>query len=207
MMVSTCSYARLIQPRSHSMMYAKMLRRFFILITVFGFVLPQGALLAQEPQKASLAAAPAGKLSYPEAKKAEVVNYYHGVKIADPYEWLEDTNSADTKAWVDAENKITFGYLGQIAVRAKIKERMTKLWNYERYTVPRVEGGRYFYSKNNGLQNQNVVYTLQSLTGEPKLLLDPNTMSADGTVALSQYAITEDGKLMVYGVQTAGSDW
>src|SRR5205085_4593129 len=109
-------------------------------------------------------------LSYPQAKKTDMVNDYHGTKIADPYEWLEDTNSADTKAWVEAENKVTFGYLEQIPVRAKIKERMTKLWNYERYTVPRLEGGRYFYSKNDGLQNQNVIYTVKSLTGEPSML-------------------------------------
>jgi len=181
---------------------------FFILITAFSFVLP-GTLLAQQPQPAAMSspASPAGKLAYPEAKKTDVVNDYNGTKVADPYEWLEDTNSAETKSWVEAENKVTFGYLEQIPVRAKIKERMTKLWDYERYTVPRVEGPRYFYSKNNGLQNQNVIYTLDSLTGEPTLLLDPNKMSADGTVALSQYAISDDGKLMVYGVQTAGSDW
>jgi prolyl oligopeptidase len=188
------------------MTLSKALRTLFILITALCFVPPQPALLAQQqPQATSMNGG--GQLEYPEARKTDVTNDYSGTKVGDPYEWLEDTNAADTKAWVEAENKVTFGYLNQIPVRAKIKERMTKLWDYERYTVPRLEGGRYFYSKNNGLQNQNVIYTVKSLTGEPDVLLDPNKMSSDGTVALSQYAITDDGKLMVYGVQTAGSDW
>jgi prolyl oligopeptidase len=151
--------------------------------------------------------AASGSLTYPSTRKVEQVDDYNGVKVADPFRWLEDDNAADTKAWVAAENKVTFGFLEQIPERKSIKERMTKLWNFERYSVPNKEGGRYFYSKNNGLQNQSVLYWLNSLTGDPKLLLDPNKLAADGTAALGGEAISDDGKLLAYGVATAGSDW
>ena len=144
---------------------------------------------------------------YPTAKKADQIDDYHGVKVADPYRWLEDPDSADSRAWIEAQNKLTFGFLNQIPERAKIKERLTKLWNYEKYTSPFKEGGRYFYFKNDGLQNQNVLYTLKSLDGEPRVLLDPNKLSTDGTVALSGLAISEDGKYLAYGLSTSGSDW
>ena len=121
---------------------------------------------------------------YPKAKTVDQVDDYHGVKVADPYRWLEDTDSADTHAWVEAENKLTFGYLDQIPYRGAIRDRMTKLWNYERFTAPAQYGGRYFYQHNNGLQNQNVLLVADSLAAEPRVLLDPNTLSADGTVAL-----------------------
>src|SRR6187402_2564644 len=101
---------------------------------------------------------------YPASKKVEQHDTYHGVTVADPYRWLEDANSAETKQWVDAQNAVTQGYLGQIPQRAAIKERVTKLWNYERYSVPYKEGGRYFYSRNDGLQNQAVLYTMKALT-------------------------------------------
>ena len=148
-----------------------------------------------------------GGLAYPKPKTVEQVDDYHGVKVADPYRWLEDTDSADTKAWVDEENKLTFGYLDQIPYRKAIRDRMTKLWNFERFTVPRREGGRYFYQHNNGLQNQNVLLVADSLTAEPRTLLDPNTLSSDGTVALAGTAYTEDGKLLAYGTAASGSDW
>jgi prolyl oligopeptidase len=144
---------------------------------------------------------------YPKAKTVDQVDDYHGVKVADPYRWLEDTDSADTHAWVEAENKLTFGYLDQIPYRGAIRDRMTKLWNYERFTAPAQYGGRYFYQHNNGLQNQNVLLAADSLAAEPRVLLDPNTLSADGTVALGGTAITDDGKLMAYGTAASGSDW
>jgi len=148
-----------------------------------------------------------GPLEYPKAKTVDQVDDYHGVKVADPYRWLEDTDSPDTRAWVEAENKLTFSYLDQIPYRAAIRDRMTKLWNYERFTVPEQEGGRYFFQHNNGLQNQNVLLVSESMNAEPRVLLDPNTLSSDGTVALSGTSITDDGKLMAYGTAASGSDW
>jgi prolyl oligopeptidase len=146
-------------------------------------------------------------LTYPPAKKSDQVDDYHGVKVADPYRWLEDTDSADTHAWVEAENKLTFSYLDQIPYRSAIRDRLTKLWNFERFTIPEFEGGRYFYRHNDGLQNQNVLLVAESLTAAPRLLLDPNTLSADGTVAVQATSITDNGKLMAYGLATSGSDW
>ena len=147
------------------------------------------------------------RLVYPLTRTTNVVDDYHGVKVADPYRWLEDDNSPETKAWVEVENKITFDYLGKIPELPAIKARLTKLWNYERYGVPFQQGGRYFYAKNDGLQNQSALYTMTALDAEPALLLDPNKLSADGTVALKSYDITEDGKLMAYALSAAGSDW
>ncbi len=145
--------------------------------------------------------------TYPVTKKVEQQDVYHGTSIADPYRWLEDANSAETKEWVDAQNKVTQAYLGQIGERSAIKERLTKLWNYERYSVPYKESGRYFYSRNNGLQNQSALYTMKSLSDEPRLLLDPNTLAADGTVALAGTAVSPDGKYLAYGTAASGSDW
>ncbi len=146
-------------------------------------------------------------LIYPLARRSDQVDDYHGTKVADPYRWLEDTDSAETHAWVEAENKLTFGYLDQLPYRQAIHDRLTKLWNYERFTVPEQESGRYFFQHNNGLQNQNVFLVAESLTAEPRVLLDPNTLSADGTVALAGTAISDDGKLMAYALATSGSDW
>jgi prolyl oligopeptidase len=144
---------------------------------------------------------------YPQARRGDQVDDYHGVKVADPYRWLEDTDSAETHAWVEAENEVTFGYLDQIPYRPAIHERLTKLWNYERFGIPEQEGGRYFFDHNSGLQNQSVLLVAESLNAEPRVLLDPNTLSADGTVALSGRAISDDGKLMAYGIAASGSDW
>ncbi len=146
-------------------------------------------------------------LSYPLTRKVDQVDEYHGVQVQDPYRWLEDPDSDETKVWVEAENSVTFEYLNQIPVREKIKQRLTQLWDYEKYGIPFKEGNRYFYFKNDGLQNQSVLYALSSLDGEPKVLLDPNKLSDDGTVALSGIAISEDGNLMAYGLSTSGSDW
>jgi prolyl oligopeptidase len=147
------------------------------------------------------------KIEYPIARKADQIDTYHGVEVRDPFRWLEDPYSEETQAWIEAENQITFDYLQQIPGREKIKQRVTQLWDYEKFGIPFKEGDRYFYFKNDGLQNQSVLYTLNSLDGEPKILLDPNTLSEDGTVALSSLAISKDGNLMAYGLSTAGSDW
>ena len=146
-------------------------------------------------------------LVYPRAAKVDQSDTYHGTKVADPYRWLEDDNSAQTKAWVEAENKVTFDFLEKIPEREAIKRRLTELWNYKRFGVPFAEGGRYFISRNDGLQNQSVLYTMASLDAEPTVLLDPNTLSADGTVSLQGYAVSDDGNLLAYGLTRAGSDW
>jgi prolyl oligopeptidase len=145
---------------------------------------------------------------YPQARQdATVVEDYHGTKVADPYRWLEDPDSPESRAWIEAQNKITFGFLEKIPAREKIEKRLTELWNYERFGVPYREGGRYFITRNDGLQNQSVLYSMDALGGDLKLLLDPNKLSSEGTVALKGSAISEDGKLMAYGLSSAGSDW
>src|SRR5215470_4663461 len=146
-------------------------------------------------------------LKYPVARKSDQVDDYHGVRVADPYRWLEDLDSAETRSWVEAENNLSFAFLEGIPARSSIKDRLTKLWNYEKYGVPFKEGGRYFYSRNSGLQNQSVVYTVTTLEGQPQLVLDPNTLSTDGTVAVSGMAVSDDGKLLAYGLSASGSDW
>ena len=145
--------------------------------------------------------------NYPQTAKIDQIDDYHGTTVADPYRWLEDPDSPETQAWVEAQNQITFNYLNQIPQRETLKKRLTKLWDYEKYGLPFKEGNRYFYFKNNGLQNQSVLYTLNSLDDEPRVLLDPNQLSEDGTVALSSIAIREDGNLMAYGISKSGSDW
>jgi len=145
--------------------------------------------------------------SYPPARKADQVDDYHGTKVADPYRWLEDLDSEETRNWVEAQNKLSFGFLESVPARTAIKDRLTKLWNYEKYGVPFKEGRRYFYTRNSGLQNQSVLYTVTSLDAQPQMVLDPNTLSADGTVALSGLQVSPDGKLMAYSLSASGSDW
>jgi prolyl oligopeptidase len=154
----------------------------------------------------SMAAPPAAP-TYPPARRTDQVDTYHGVAVSDPYRWLEELDSPETRAWVEAENKVTFSFLSEIPARSAIKDRLTALWNYERYGVPYKEGGRYFFTKNDGLQNQAVLYTTDRLEQGPRVLLDPNSLSKDGTVALSGTAVSEDGKFMAYGLAEAGSDW
>ena len=151
----------------------------------------------------------ANSIDYPKTKKTDQVDTYHGVQVPDPYRWLENDvrTSTDVAEWVTAENKVTFDYLGAIPEREAIKNRLTKLWNYEKYSIPFKRGSHYFYSKNDGLQNQSVFYTMNSLIDTPRVLLDPNSWSKDGTVALSGLAITDDGKLATYAIADAGSDW
>lgn len=147
------------------------------------------------------------KLEYPVASKVEQSDRYHGVIVEDPYRWLENPDSEETKAWIAAQNEVTQTYLASIAAKERIQQRLTQLWDYEKYGNPFKRGERYFYFKNDGLQNQSVLYTINSLEDEPKVLLDPNTLSEDGTVALSGLSISDDGKWMAYGLSTAGSDW
>jgi len=146
-------------------------------------------------------------LTYPETKKVDTVDVYFGVSVPDPYRWLENDTSAETAAWVKAQNEVTFSYLNAIPFREKIKNRLTEIWNFEKYTTPFFKGGRYFFFKNDGLQNQYVMYVMDSLNAEPKVLLDPNKLSTDGTKSLSGTAISKDGKYMIYSVSTGGSDW
>src|SRR5438105_4345332 len=138
---------------------------------------------------------------YPQAK-SDQVNDYFGTKVADPYRRLEDADSEATRKWIEAENKLTFSYLEAIPERKRINKRLTALWNYERYGVPFHAGGSYFFSKNSGLQNQSVLYAAANLPGEPRVLLDPNALSKDGTIALSGLAVPDNGKLLAYGLAT-----
>jgi prolyl oligopeptidase len=147
------------------------------------------------------------ELRYPVARKVEQTDDYFGTMVSDPYRWMEDVDSAELKTWVDAENELTQRYLAQIPARATMQQRLMELINFERYTAPSRRGTRYFYSHNSGLQNQNVLYWQEGLDGEPKVLLDPNTFSADGTVAISGISITDDGSLAAYSIADAGSDW
>jgi prolyl oligopeptidase len=149
------------------------------------------------------------KIVYPQTRRVDHVDEYHGVKVADPYRWLEqDVRTApEVAAWVAAENEVTFAYLKAIPEREAINRRLTELWNYERYSAPQKVAGRYYFSKNDGLQNQSVLYVMDSLEAEARLVLDPNTWSKDGTVALTGTAISDDGKYLAYGVAEAGSDW
>ena len=147
------------------------------------------------------------RVNYPVAKKVDTIDDYFGTKIPDPYRWLENDTSAETAAWVNAENAVTNDYLSRIPFREKIRERLTKMWNYPRYGVPFREGPYYFYFKNDGLQNQSVLYVKKGLDGEAKLLLDPNKLSQDGTIALAGTAVSHDGKYLAYSIARSGSDW
>jgi len=146
------------------------------------------------------------KYQYPNPKKVNQVDDYHGVKVPDPFRWLEDPDAADSREWITAQNKITDAYLATIPEREMIKQRLTKLWNYERFSSPFKVGKYYFYSKNDGLQNQSVMYIAISPTDPGKVFLDPNKLSTDGTVALAGTVFTDDGKLVAIGTATAGSD-
>ncbi len=165
---------------------------------VFGTLLAVQALYAQETA-----------LVYPKTKTVDHTDTFHGKEVADPYRWLEDDvrKSTDVSAWVETQNKLTFDFLKSIPQRSAIEKRMTELWNYEKISAPFRAGGRYYFSRNDGLQNQNVLFMQDTLQSEPQVLIDPNSWSADGTVALSGMAFSDDGRYLAYGVQDAGSDW
>ena len=155
----------------------------------------------------SLFADPAAPITYPESNPGTTVEVLHGVEVADPYRWLEDDNSVETADWVRDQNVVTQNYLADVKGKKEISDHLTALWNYERYGIPFKEGGRYFFNKNNGLQNQSVLYTTTSLDIEASVLLDPNTFSDDGTIALGSRSISPDGKYIAYSISKSGSDW
>jgi prolyl oligopeptidase len=146
-------------------------------------------------------------LSYPFAARGTQVDDYHGVSIADPYRWLEDTDSPATKAWVEAQNRLTDSFLATIPERPAIKTRLTEIWNYARFSAPFKGGERYFYFQNTGLQNQSILYVQDRRNAPPRVLLDPNVLSPDGTVALSGQAASDNGRYLAYSISTSGSDW
>ncbi|MDX6444046.1 MAG: prolyl oligopeptidase [Blastocatellia bacterium] len=147
------------------------------------------------------------RLTYPETKRVDVVDEYFGAKVPDPYRWLEDDNSPEVGAWVEAENKVTFSYLDKIPYRARLKERLTKLLNYPKFSAPTRRGEWFFFTKNDGLQNQSVWYIQKGLDGTPEMLLDPNKFSADGTSRLGSFTLSQNGKYAGYGISEGGSDW
>lgn len=148
-----------------------------------------------------------GQLKYPQTAKVDTVDTYFGVQVKDPYRWLENDRSPETEAWVKAQNAVTHAYLDKIPFREALKNRLTELTNYPKYSSPMKKKGVYYFFMNNGLQNQSVLYRQTTLTAQPELLLDPNTLSADGTVALSSMGISNNGKYLAYSVARAGSDW
>ncbi len=174
-------------------------------------VIVAGVLLAafgcnQEP-KAPPAAEQAQGFAYPTSKREDVKETLHGVEVSDPYRWLEDPDSPAARTWIDAQNQLTFGHLGKLAGREQLLQRLTALWDFERTDVVHREGSRYFFEKNSGLQNQAVLYWKDGKDAEAKVLLDPNTLEADGTAALKDWVPSHDGKLLAYGIAKAGSDW
>ncbi|MFM7749125.1 MAG: S9 family peptidase, partial [Opitutaceae bacterium] len=167
-------------------------------------VIPAVLLMSLCSSSATLSAAP---WAYPPSKVGPVVDDYHGTRVADPYRWLEELDSPETAAWVAAQNRLTQGFLGSLPGVAAFRERLTKLWNYPRAGVPFREGGRTFFSRNSGLQNQSVLFVQDRAGSAPRVLIDPNTLAADGTVALTSVNVSRDGRLLAYGTAAAGSDW
>ena len=147
------------------------------------------------------------QLKYPDTKKENVVDDYNGAKVEDPYRWLEDDNSEQTKAWVKEENKVTFDYLSRIPYRDKIKKRIEEMWNYPKYGAPFQKGDHYYFQKNDGLQNQSVWFTQKGLSGKPEVFIDPNKLSEDGTVSLGGINFSLNGRYAAYTIQKSGSDW
>ena len=146
-------------------------------------------------------------LNYPNTRKSDHVDTYHGTAIADPYRWLEDDRSAETAEWVKAENKVTFDYLAQIPYRKQLQDRIEKVFNYPKYSAPSRKGDWFYFSKNDGLQNQSVLYRQKGLDGTPELVIDPNKLSADGTTRMTAFALSKNGDYAVVGTSKGGSDW
>ena len=147
------------------------------------------------------------RLPYPVAAKGDVVDDYAGTKVPDPYRWMEALDSKDVADWVAASNAVTDPYLAKLPLREHFNTRLTELWNYPRVGVPVVEGGKLFYAKNTGLQRQSPVFVRSSATAPPTLVIDPNVISEDGSVSLSQWSPSPDAKLLAYGLSEGGADW
>jgi prolyl oligopeptidase len=170
-------------------------------------VLTAALALSAGPVASRVSAQVREPVRYPPTRTGDQVDVYHGERVADPFRWLEDADGADTKAWVDAQNAVTFGYLGSVRERGAIRDRLTTLWNYPKYTAPFREWKRYFFFENSGLQNQNVLYVRDTRDKAPRVLLDPNTLSTDGTVAVGTVSPSEDSRWLAYSVSSGGSDW
>jgi prolyl oligopeptidase len=167
-----------------------------------------GQKVATAPGNAAATdSASAPKITYPGTKKVEQVDDYFGTKVPDPYRWLENESAPEVASWVESENQLTFSYLEKIPYRQKIKDRLTQLLNYPKYTAPSRRGDYFFFTKNDGLQNQSVYYIQNGLNGTPEVLIDPNKLSADGTSRLVAFSLSKDGKYLGYGVSKGGSDW
>ncbi|WP_345028959.1 prolyl oligopeptidase family serine peptidase [Ravibacter arvi] len=149
----------------------------------------------------------AQRIQYPHTRSGEQVDDYHGLKVNDPYRWLEDDRSEETKAWVESQNKVTHSYLDEIAFRTKILADLEKYFNYPKYSAPRRKGDYFYFSKNDGLQNQSVIYRQKGPNGSPELVLDPNLLSADGTTVLTVFSLSKNGRYAVVGISRGGSDW
>ncbi|HKB09120.1 MAG TPA: hypothetical protein VKD69_00650, partial [Vicinamibacterales bacterium] len=162
---------------------------------------------AQHSSAQSPAGSEASRFRYPQPRKSDTVDNYFGTRIADPYRWMEDLNSAEVKQWVDAENAVTARYLDALPLRDQLKSRITELWNYPKVTAPRYEGRHWFYNRNSGLQRQSVVFTRETLAGKETVAIDPNSLSPDGSVALSGFVPAPDGQHFAYGQSEGGSDW
>ena len=147
------------------------------------------------------------KIVYPAARTVEQVDDYHGTKVSDPYRWMENLDDPELQPWIAAENTLVSNFISDVPNRDKLKTRLTELWDYERFGVPENHGGRYFYTRNDGLQNQSPIYVQDTIDGASRLLMDPNTLSADGTIALSETSVSPDGKLFAYALSDGGSDW
>ena len=172
------------------------MRKSMFMLILFGLVLAFAACKKEE-----------ARLAYPETKKVDQVDDYFGTKVADPYRWLEDDNAEDTKAWVEAQNKVTFGYLDTIPYRPAIKARLTEIFNYPRYSSPFRVGENYFFYKNDGLQNQSVCYIQKGLDGAPEVFFDPNALSPDGTIRVGIIGPSSNDKYLAISRGEAGSDW
>ena len=178
----------------------------------FALLLASTALAMTGGASAAVAApAPeqAAPIAYPATERQDIVETQFGVAVPDPYRWLENDVREDAKvaAWVEKQNEVTDAYLATLPGRATFEQRLRELFDYERFGIPDKQGGRYFYTRNTGLQNQNVLYVREELNGTPRMLIDPNTWSQDGATALAEWEASEDGKKLLYSVQEGGTDW